>query len=165
VSDVWSRIGEAAERYAEAFDAGDLPTPPAQRLVVVTCMDARIDPVQLFGLSLGDAHVLRNAGAVVTDDVLRSVAVSTQLLGTRKVALMAHTRCGMAGITNDDVRASFAAAGVDASDVDFQPFPDLEESVRAGMARLSASPLLPEDVDVHGWIYDVETGRVSEVGA
>jgi len=163
VSDAWSELRDAAAAYAGSFDAAGLPRPPARRLVVVTCMDARVDPLRLFGLELGDAHVLRNAGAVVTDDVLRSLAISTRLLGTRAVAVVGHTDCGMAGATNEGLRARFAEEGADAADVDFHPFADLEQSVRDGVARIRSSPLLAPAAEAAGFVYEVETGRLRPV--
>ncbi len=149
--------------YAAAFACGDLARPPAKRLAVVTCMDGRIDPLRLLGLELGDANVLRNAGAVVTDDVVRSLVVSRWLLGMRDALVVGHTDCGLAGVTNDEVRARVRAeAAVDASAIDFQPFPDVEESVRAGVRRIEGSPHL-RGVEASGWIYDVRTGRLREV--
>jgi carbonic anhydrase len=154
---------DANARYAEDFGLGSLPAPPVRRLAVVTCMDARLIPPHFLGLEPGDAHVLRNAGGVVTDDVIRSLVVSTWLMNVREVLVIAHTRCGMLGKTNDALREEIAARGdVDASGIDFLPFTDLEESVRAGVQRLAESPLLPE-LEVSGFVYDVETGKLDPV--
>ena len=153
----------ANEDYAAAFAGGGLSRPPSKRLAVVTCMDGRVDPLQALGLELGDANVLRNAGAVVTDDVLRSLVVSRWLLGMREALVVGHTDCGLAGVTNDEVRARVRAeAGVDASAIDFQPFADVEQSVRVGVERIARSPLL-RGVEASGWIYDGRTGRLREV--
>jgi carbonic anhydrase len=154
----------ANEVYADDFGEGDLPIPPGRRLAVVTCMDARIDPARCLGLEVGDAHVIRNAGGLVTDDALRSLVISHWLLGTQEVVVVAHTECGMLTFTNDDLRSKLREeAGADASDVDFKPFPDLEESVRESVRAVRESPLLPDSLEVSGWIYDVHGGRISEV--
>jgi carbonic anhydrase len=160
VSDTAARLLAANERYAAGFAAGDLARPPSGRLVVLTCMDARIDPVAALGLELGEAHVLRNAGAIATDDVIRSLAVSTRLLGTREVAVIGHTDCGMADYTNEQIQDRLAAEGVDAAGIDFQPFADVEESVRETVARIRRSPLVAEGLEAHGFLYDVATGRL-----
>lgn len=144
--------------FAARFADGGLARPPARRLAVVTCIDGRIDPLRALGLGAGDANVLRNAGARVTDDVLRSLVVSRHLLGMRETMVIGHTDCGLEGVTNADVHA--AVPGAEA--IDFLPFADLEESVREGVRRVRATPLLA-DVDVTGWVYEVETGRLREV--
>src|SRR5579859_4052779 len=135
----------ANERYAQHFAKGDLPTPPRLRLVVLTCMDARIDPLRALGLAEGDAHILRNAGGRVTDDVLRSLVVSQQLLGTRRIAVVHHTECGLVGRTNEQIRARVRPTlGTAADTIEFLPFYDLETSVRDDLASLRASPLIPK---------------------
>jgi carbonic anhydrase len=154
----------ANEVYADGFSKGDLPMPPGRRLAIVTCMDARVDPAKCLGLDEGDAHVIRNAGGLVTDDAVRSLVISHWLLGTQEVVVVAHTDCGMLTFTNDDLRAKLRdEAGADASDVDFKPFPDLEESVRASLRTIRESPLLPDSLEVSGWVYDVKSGRINEV--
>ena len=153
----------ANAEYAARFQRGDLERPPAKHLAVVTCIDGRIDPLRLLGLELGDANVLRNAGAVVTDDVLRSLVVSRWLLGMREALVVGHTDCGLEGVTNDDVRARVRAeAGAAAPAIDFRPFADVEESVRAGVRTIEGSRHL-RGVEASGWIYDVWTGRLREV--
>jgi carbonic anhydrase len=150
--------------YADGFDKGNLPMPPGRRLAVVTCMDARLDPARFLGLEEGDAHVIRNAGGLVTDDALRSLVISHWLLGTQEVAVLAHTDCGMLTFSNDDLRSKLREeAGADASDVDFRPFPELEESVRESVRTIRESPLLPDSLEVTGWVYDVRSGRINEV--
>ena len=144
--------------FAAGFSEGGLPRPPARSLAVVTCIDGRIDPLAALGLGVGDANVLRNAGARVTDDVLRSLVVSRHLLGMRETMLVGHTDCGLEGLTNADVQAAVPGA----EGIDFLAFADLEESVREGVRRIRATPLLA-DVEVTGWVYDVETGRLREV--
>jgi len=150
--------------YADGFDKGDLPIPPGRRLAIVTCMDARLDPAKFLGLAEGDAHVIRNAGGLVTDDALRSLVISHWLLGTQEVAVLAHTDCGMLTFSNDDLRERLREeAGADASDVDFRPFPELEGSVRESVRVIRESPLLPDSFEVSGWVYNVRSGRIDEV--
>lgn len=152
-----------AAQYAARFDSGDLPLPPARRVAVVACMDARLDPQALLGLSLGDAHVIRNAGGAVTDDVVRSLAISQRLLGTREIVLIHHTDCGMLTFTDDDFRQSVEA------DTGIRPpwaaeaFADLETDVRQSVARVVASPFLPHRDAVRGFVYDVSSGALTEV--
>ncbi len=161
---VRDEILQANERYASAFGKGELAVPPGRRFAVVTCMDARIDPAKALGLEEGDAHVIRNAGGLVTDDALRSLVISHWLLGTQEFFVIAHTDCGMLTFTNDDIHAKLRdEAGADASEIDFHPFPDLEESVRRSVERVRESPLLPDSVPVSGWVYDVRSGRLGEV--
>src|SRR5262245_13980969 len=129
-------------------------------------MDARLDPAKFLGLEEGDAHVIRNAGGLVTDDAIRSLVISHWLLGAEEVAVLGHTDCGMLTLSNDDLRARLRhETGADASDVDFLPFPDLEDSVRSSVAAVRESPLLPDSLVVSGWIYDVRSGRIDEVVA
>jgi carbonic anhydrase len=154
---------KANEAYAAAFAKGDLAAPPARRFAVVTCMDARIDPAKALGLSEGDAHVIRNAGGLVTDDALRSLAISHWELGTQEVFVIAHTACGMQTFTNEEMREKLAAQGVDAAAVDFAPFTDLEDSVRESVRRVRESPLLPDSFSATGFVYDVRTGRLKEI--
>jgi carbonic anhydrase len=157
-------ILSANAAYAREFTLGDFPARPVRRFAVVTCMDARLDPVAFLGLEPGDAHVLRNAGGVVTDDVLRSLAVSHGLLGTQEAFVIAHTNCGMQRFTNDEIRARLAAdLGIDASGVDFLAFRDLEERVRESVGRIRESALLPETYGASGFVYDTRTGRISPV--
>ena len=157
-------ILEANQRYAAGFAKGDLPMPPARRLAVLTCMDARIDPAQALGLAEGDAHVVRNAGGRASDDALRSLVISQQLLGTREVLVIHHTDCGMLTFSNEQLHAKLAQdLGADAAAVDFLPFADLEQSVRDDVAAIRSSPLVPDDVSVRGFVYDVRTGRLAEV--
>jgi carbonic anhydrase len=156
----------ANERYASGFAKGDLPMPPGRRFAVVTCMDARLDPAKFLGLDEGDAHVIRNAGGLVTDDALRSLVISHWLLGTQEAFVIAHTDCGMLTFTNDDLRSKLAAeAGADASGTDFHPFSDLDESVRGSVRKIAESPLLPDSFAATGYVYDVTSGRLREVTA
>jgi carbonic anhydrase len=138
--------------------------PPAQRLAIVTCMDARIDPARAFGLEEGDAHVIRNAGGRARE-ALRSLVISQRLLGTNEIAVIHHTECGMLTFTNPDLHAKVKEdLGADASHIDFLPISDLEESIREDVAFLLSSPLIPGDVVVRGFLYDVRTGRLNEIG-
>ena len=155
---------EANRAYVDAFDRGELEIAPARPLLVLTCIDARLDPAAFLGLELGDGHVLRNAGGRVTDDVVRSAAISSWLLGTREFLVIHHTDCGMAKFTNEALQGMIRdATGVDVTDEDFLPFTDVEESVRDDVARLRDVKTLPEDVRVTGFVYDVRTGEISEV--
>jgi carbonic anhydrase len=156
-------ILEANRRHATEHGTHELPMPPARRFVVVTCMDARIDPARILGLAEGDAHVLRNAGAIVNDDVLRSLVISRWMQDTEEVLVMGHTGCGMTGFTNESLGARLAEeTGADASGIDFEPFADVEESVRASVARIADSPFL-QGVEASGWVYDVGSGALREV--
>lgn len=148
-----------SERSGACIAARDLPRTPRRRLAVVTCMDSRIDPLRLLELDHGDAHVLRNAGGIVTDDVLRSLAISHHLLGTKEAVVIGHTGCGMLELTNGQLRARIAAeSGADASAIDFLPFRDLDEAVRASVIRLRRAPVLPPGFGVTGFVYDLDTG-------
>ncbi len=154
---------EANTEYAKTFDRGDLPMPPARRLAVVTCMDARIITSRQLGLEEGDAHVIRNAGGRARD-ALRSLVISQRLLGTNEIAVIHHTDCGMLTFTNSDLHAKVKQdLGADSSGIDFLPFSDVEESVREDVALLLSSPLIPGDVLIRGFVYDVRTGRLDEV--
>jgi carbonic anhydrase len=155
---------ERNKEFVKKFRHGDKAMPPAQHLAVLTCMDARIHPEQALGLEIGDAHMIRNAGGRASDDAIRSLVISTTLLGTDEFAVIHHTDCGMLTFTNEDLRTKLAdERGVDASQVDFLPFPDLEQSVRDDVATIKASPLLPDGTEVTGWVYDVKTGKISPV--
>ncbi|HEX5503199.1 MAG TPA: carbonic anhydrase [Thermomicrobiales bacterium] len=154
----------ANEQYAATFTKGDLPMPPARRVAIVTCMDARLDPAKFLGLHEGDAHVIRNAGGRATPDAIRSLAISEQLLGTEQVVVIHHTDCGMLTFHNEELRRLLAERlGAEASEIDFLPFTDLAQSVRDDVAALRDSPLIPRDVPVAGYIYDVRTGRLQPV--
>jgi carbonic anhydrase len=163
VSQRRDEILRANEEFAEAFAWGTLQAPPAKRVSVVTCMDARIDPLRLLGLQAGEAHIVRNAGGLVTDDALRSLVISHWELGTQEAFVIGHTACGMTGFTNETLKRKLASYGVEAGSFDFLPFGDLEESIRAGVRRIEESPLLPEPYRAHGFVYDVATGRLREV--
>jgi carbonic anhydrase len=152
-----------AERYARDFDRGDLPLPPAKRVALLACMDARLNPYALLGLHEGDAHVIRNAGGVVTDDEIRSLSISQRLLGTREIILIHHTDCGMLTFGDDDFRRQVQRETGIKPEWAAEAFDDLEEDVRQSMARIKSSPFIPNKNSVRGFIYDVSTGRLSEV--
>lgn len=157
-------ILSANERYAKDFVHGDLVSRPGRRFAVVTCMDARLDPAKFLGLEEGDAHVIRNAGGVVSDDALRSLIVSHWLLGTEHAYVIGHLDCGMAKIGDDELRTKLhAETGADTSEVDFLTFPDVDQAVRDSVARIRASELLPDDFTATGYVYDVTTGRLDPV--
>jgi carbonic anhydrase len=150
-------------RYADGFTKGDLPAPPARRVAVLACMDARLDPARVLGLDEGEAHVIRNAGGVVTDDAIRSLAISQHLLGTEEVMLIHHTRCGMLGLSDEDFAERLEREAGARPPWQALGFSDLERSVRDSIARLERSPFLPRRDRIRGFVYDVETGRLREV--
>lgn len=156
---------KANEAYAKRFTLANLPKPPARKLAVLACMDARLSVEQALGLKPGDAHILRNAGGVVTEDALRSLIVSHYLLGTQEFLIINHTDCGMTGLNDEELRShleksSGAAAVVPAA---FHGFRDAEENVRLQIRRLRSHPWIPPEVAVRGCVYDVSTGRLREV--
>lgn len=150
-------------RYAESFDKADLPLPPALRLAVVACMDARLDTHKLLGLEEGDAHVIRNAGGVVSDDVIRSLVISQRLLGTREIMLIHHTDCGMVTFRDDDVKDAIEADTGLRPSFALEAFGDLEKDVTQSMGRIQASPFIPRKDEVRGFIYDCAAGQLNEV--
>jgi carbonic anhydrase len=154
-----------AERYAAEFDKGDLPLPPAKKLAVVACMDARLIPTRVLGLEEGDAHVIRNAGGVVTDDEIRSLAISQRLLGTEEIVLIHHTDCGMLTFTDDEFKRSVQDDTGIKPEWAAESFTDIDEDVRQSIARINASPFIPHKDSVRGFVYEVETGRLREVDA
>src|SRR5213080_2314341 len=151
------------EAFAEGFDKGDLPIPPARKMAVVACMDARVNPYPILGLELGDAHVIRNAGGVITDDEIRSLAISQHLLGTEEIILIHHTDCGMLTFTDEDLAARLEAETGRRPDWPARAFSDLEADVRDSAHRIRESPFVPRTDRVRGFIYQVETGRLEEV--
>ena len=152
------------EGYARRFDLGHLQTPPVRKLVILTCMDSRMDLEQLLGLRVGDAHMIRNAGGLATDDVVRSLILSTHLLGTRSIAIIQHTECGLLSITDDEFRWRLSTStGRDASHLKFHAFRDLDQNVREQVARVKRDPFLPKEIEVRGFVYDVKCGSLREV--
>jgi len=149
-------------RYAETF-SGPLPMPPYEHVAVVACMDARLNVYAILGLGDGEAHVIRNAGGVITDDEIRSLAISQRLLGTREIILIHHTDCGMLTFTDDAFKRSIQdETGVKPS-WGAESFPDLDEDVRQSIARIKASPFVPHTDAISGFVFDVATGRLNEV--
>jgi len=153
----------ANEDYARSFDKHDLPLPPARRVAVVACMDARLNVYGALGLQEGEAHVIRNAGGVVTDDVIRSLTISQRLLGTDEVVLIHHSDCGMLTFSDDEVKGHIASETGIRPPFALEAFSDLEEDVRQSVRRIQASPYLPHREKVRGFVYDVSTGKVNEV--
>lgn len=152
-----------ATQYAEGFTAGDLPLPPARQIAVVACMDARLNPYGLLGLREGDAHVIRNAGGAVTMDVLRSLAISQRLLGTREIVLIHHTDCGMLTFSDDEFRAGIERETGMRPAWAAEAFADPADDVRQSIKRIVADPFVPHRDQVRGFVYDVFTGRLNEV--
>ncbi len=151
------------EGYAASFDKADLPLPPGRKLAVVACMDARLNVYGALGLQEGDAHVIRNAGGVVSDDVIRSLAISQRLLGTEEIILIHHTDCGMLTFTDDEFKASIEEDTGIRPEWAAEAFPDLDGDVRQSIARIKASPFIPSKDAVRGFVYEVESGRLREV--
>ena len=152
-----------AEAYAESFDKGDLPMPPGRKIAIVACMDARLNPYGLLGLQEGDAHVISNAGGVITEDEIRSLAISQRLLGTEEIMLIHHTDCGMLTFTDDAFKADIEEeTGIKPSWA-AESFSDIDADVRQSLARIQASPFIPSKDAVRGFVYEVETGKLREV--
>ncbi|MEU4535836.1 carbonic anhydrase [Streptosporangium sp. NPDC023825] len=153
----------ANEEFSATFTSAGLTGRAARGLALVTCMDSRIDPLGLFGLKPGDAKILRNAGARVTDDVLRTLVLAVDLLGVERVLVMPHTDCGMTKVTDDEVHAIAARRGVDTRSLDFHTVPDQDAALRHDLVRIRTSPFLPVGMPVGGAIYDVRTGKLMPV--
>ena len=151
------------EAYAASFDKAHLPLPPGRKVAIVACMDARLNVYGALGLAEGDAHVIRNAGGVVTDDAIRSLAISQRLLGTDEIILIHHTGCGMLTFTDDEFRAAVEQDTGIKPEWAAESFSDLESDVRQSIARVQASPFIPRKDSVRGFVYEVETGRLREV--
>ena len=152
------------QSYSGSFKKGDLPLPPAKHVAVVACMDARLDVHKILGLQEGDAHVIRNAGGAVTDDAIRSLAISQRLLGTKEIVLIHHTDCGMLTFTDDEFRRQIQQeTGVEPTWA-AEAFDDLDGNLRNSIARIKSSPFIPNKSSIRGFVYDVRTGRLNEVG-
>ena len=149
--------------YAESFEKGDLPLPPARGVAVVACMDARLDVHKILGLEEGDAHIIRNAGGVITDDEIRSLMISQRLLGTREIVLIHHTDCGMLTFSDDELKAQIHEEVGMKPHFSMESFSDLEEDVRQSIARIQTSPFISHKESVRGFVYEVESGRLREV--
>jgi carbonic anhydrase len=151
------------ESFVQSFDKGDLPLPPARKIAVVACMDARLNPYPILGLELGDAHVIRNAGGVITDDEIRSLAISQHLLGTEEIMLIHHTDCGMLTFNDQEFASKLEEETGQRPQWDAQSFPDLDQDVRDSIRRIKDSPFIPRTDSVRGFVYAVETGELREV--
>jgi carbonic anhydrase len=151
------------EKYVASFDKGDLPLPPGKKIAIVACMDARLNPYGALGLQEGDAHVIRNAGGVVTDDEIRSLAISQRLLGTEEIILIHHTDCGMLTFTDEEFKRQVQEDTGIKPEWAAESFADLDEDVRQSIARIKASPFIPKKDSVRGFVYEVETGKLREV--
>jgi carbonic anhydrase len=169
MSAIQKNVEASSESYSSSFTKGHLALPPAKKYLVLTCMDARIDPAAAFGIELGDAHVIRNAGASAVD-AIRSIVISEQLLGTTEIVLVKHTGCGMLTFKNEDAYGiveknlgASAAAELKARSLDFLPFPELEQAVKDDVKFLQASKLVPDSVTISGWVYEVETGKTKRI--
>jgi len=150
--------------YAKTFGLGHLQTPPVRKLVILTCMDSRMDLEQLLGLQVGDAHMIRNAGGLATDDAVRSLLLSTHLLGTRAIAIIQHTECGLLSVTDEQMRFRLSSEmGKDASHLHFHAFTDLDSNVTDQVKRVREHPFLPKNIQVRGYVYDVKKGSLREV--
>jgi carbonic anhydrase len=153
---------ENNRRYADSFQ-GPLPLPPSRGVAVIACMDARLDVYQILGLGLGEAHVIRNAGGVVTEDEIRSLAISQRLLGTREIILIHHTECGMLTFTDDEFKAGIEQETGIKPPWAAEAFGDLDDDVRQSIARIKASPFVPHTDAIRGFVFDVTTGKLNEV--
>jgi carbonic anhydrase len=161
---ILSQLLDANTRYAESFDLGRLSHVPTRKLAVVACMDTRLNVEEMLGLRPGEAHVIRNAGGIVTDDVLRSLIISHKLLGTQEFVVINHTDCGMTTFRDEELQARLREEmGADASDVRFHTFSDLEGNLRAQVDRIKASPFLKDVASVRGLVYQIEDGRLRTV--
>ncbi len=160
---VTDELLQNAKSYEASFNKGDLPMPPGRKVAVVACMDARLNPYGLLGLQEGDAHVIRNAGGVITDDEIRSLAISQRLLGTEEIVLIHHTDCGMLTFTDSEFKATLQADTGVTPDWDCETFSDLDADVKQSIARIQASPFIPKKDSVRGFVYEVETGHLREV--
>jgi carbonic anhydrase len=162
---VTDELLQNAKTYEASFDKGELPMPPGRKVAIVACMDARLNAYGLLGLEEGDAHVIRNAGGVITDDEIRSLAISQRLLGTEEIILIHHTDCGMLTFTDDEFKASILEDTGIKPEWAAEAFSDLDLDVRQSLKRIQSSPFIPKKDSVRGFIYEVETGKLREVTA
>ncbi|MGA7987800.1 MAG: carbonic anhydrase [Candidatus Dormiibacterota bacterium] len=151
------------ERYVASFDKGDTPLPPARGVAVVACMDARLHVSAILGLEVGDAHIIRNAGGVISEDAIRSLVISQRLLGTKEIVLIHHTDCGMLTFSDDAVKAQIKEETGIRPAFALEAFPDAEDDVRQSIARIKSNPFIPRRDNVRGFVYDVTTGKLNEV--
>jgi carbonic anhydrase len=157
------KLVENSKRYEQGFDKGSLPLPPGKKVAVLACMDARLNPYGLFGLEEGDAHVIRNAGGVVDDDAIRSLAISQNLLGTEEIVLVHHTDCGMLTFTDEELARKLEDETGQRPEWSAHAFSDPEADVRSGIEKIRQSPFVPRTDSVRGFVYDVHTGALNEV--
>lgn len=160
---VTEELLQNAEKYAASFDQGDLPLPPGRKTAVLACMDARLNPYGVLGLSEGDVHVIRNAGGVVNDEAIRSLAISQHLLGTEEIILIHHTDCGMLTFTDDQFAEKLEQEAGERPHWHAQSFTDIEADVRSAIEKIKASPFVPKTDQIRGFVYDVKSGRLNEV--
>jgi carbonic anhydrase len=161
---VTDTLVENSKRYEQGFDKGSLPLPPGKKVAVLACMDARLNPYGLLGLEEGDAHVIRNAGGVVDDDAIRSLAISQNLLGTEEIVLIHHTDCGMLTFTDEELAQKLEDETGQRPEWSAHAFTDLDADVRSGIEKIRESPFIPRTDNVRGFVYDVHTGALNEVG-
>jgi carbonic anhydrase len=161
---IFDELMEHNKGYAQRFDLGHLQTPPVKKLVVLTCMDSRMDLEQLLGLRVGDAHMIRNAGGIATDDAIRSLILSTHLLGTRAIVVIQHTQCGLMSVTDEEFRSRLSLeTGRDASHLNFHSFQDIDHNIAEQVSRIREHPFLPKQIQVRGYAYDVRSGALREI--
>lgn len=162
---VIDELVKSNQEYAKNFNSGNLPMPPARKLAIVACMDARLILSQILGLKSGDAHMIRNAGGIVTEDALRSLIISHHLLGTQEFVIINHTDCGMLTFKDDDLRSRLQkeTGTATVAPAAFHTFSDVEENVRAQIQKVRSHPWIPANIVVRGFVYDVKTGKLSEV--
>jgi carbonic anhydrase len=159
-----NKILKSNEDYSKDFKHGNLPTPPSRKLAILACMDARLTVEHLLGLKTGEAHIIRNAGGIATDDAIRSLIISHELLGTEEFLVVNHTDCGMLTFTDEELREKLSEKyKADAGKLEFYSFPDLEANVKNQIYKIKSSPFIPNNIQVHGFIYDVRTGKLEEV--
>jgi carbonic anhydrase len=159
-----NKILSANDEYSSGFKHGDLSIPPSRKLAVLACMDARLTVEDFLGLSTGDSHIIRNAGGIATDDAIRSLIISHELLGTQEFLVVNHTDCGMLTFTDEELRKNLEDKyKADASGLKFHSFLDLEQNVKNQVERIKSSPFLPKDIPVYGFTYDVRTGKLGRV--
>lgn len=159
-----NKILSANEEYSSDFKHGNLPIPPSRKLAVLACMDARLTVEEFLGLGTGDSHIIRNAGGIATDDAIRSLIISHELLGTQEFLVINHTDCGMLTFTDEELQKKLADKyKADVSGLKFHSFPNLEQNVRNQVDRIKSTPFLPKDIPVYGFTYDVRTGKLVRV--
>jgi carbonic anhydrase len=159
-----NKLLRANEKYSSNFKYGDLQIPPSRKLAVLACMDARLTVENFLGLTTGDSHIIRNAGGIATDDAIRSLIISHELLGTQEFVVVNHTDCGMLTFTDEELRKKLAGKyNVDVSGLTFYSFPDLEQNVKNQVKKIKSTPFLPKDIPVYGFTYDVKTGKLRRV--